>query len=166
MMQRFKATLDTTAKMVSVAVCIVVIIPFIFIGEAFAATGDYKLILVPILIIFAFAFAWLSMPKAYEIDDYGLQIDRMIGGKHMDISELASASVVTRDDLGLGLRAFGSGGAFGYLGVFWYSKAGFVSMHVTDKSKLILITKTNGKKLMISPDETEAFLAAFQKLKA
>ena len=162
---RFKAILDTTAKMVTASVCVVIIIPFIFIFEAFAATHNYLMLLTPIIVILVIGITALWKPNAYMLDSEGLEIHRLLGIKRFSLDQLSSAEVAVKEELGLGLRTFGSGGAFGYLGKFWYSKAKSVTMYVTDRSKMILVTLSNGKKIMVSPDETAQFLAEFNRLK-
>ena len=164
-MQRFKASLDTTAKMVTVTVFIVVIFPFIFIFEAFHATHEYRMLIAPIVVVAGIAITALWRPTAYSLSQEGLSIHRIAGEKLFPLHQIVSAALTQKDELGLGLRTFGSGGVFGYLGKFWFSKAKSITMYVTDRSRMILITLESGKKIMISPDESVAFLNTLNDLK-
>ena len=56
------------------------------------------------------------------------------------------------------MRTFGVGGFLGYFGHFRYS-IGPVTMYVTDMDRRILLTLDTGKMLLISPSETDAFMA-------
>ena len=54
-----------------------------------------------------------------------------------------------------GLRLGGSGGLYGYLGLFYLSNLGKVWMYVTNKNKMLLIKCVNSRNYIISPDEAD-----------
>ena len=162
-MTRFPATLDTTAKMVTVAVCFILVIPFVKIGEDFVRTGDFLLLIAPVLIILALVWAALYRPTYYMVDGQELRIHRISGAKSIALSEIQEVKAFNKEEMGFGLRTFGSGGAFGYLGKFWYKNAGHLTMYVTDRSKMIVVRLKNGKKIVVSPDDTAGFLKLFHK---
>lgn len=161
-MKRFTATLDTTAKMITIVVCVILIIPFVKIGDSFIYSHDYRLLIAPVLIITALVYAALWRPTAYTVDADTFQIHRAMGVKSIPRSDIESVGLMNKEDLGFGIRTFGSGGAFGYLGRFWYKNTGHLTMYVTDKSKMILISLKSGKKLVVSPDDTGGFLKTFK----
>lgn len=164
-MERFEASLDNTAKMITTIVCVVLVIPFITIAQYYMATHDARLLIAPVLITLTFIFLALWRPTAYSLDSAGLHIHRALGTKTIAADRLAGAARSVKADMGTGIRTFGSGGAFGYLGMFYYSGMGSVKMYVTNRENMLMITLADGKRIMISPDLPDTFLAAFSKLK-
>jgi len=57
------------------------------------------------------------------------------------------------------IRLFGSGGLFGYTGLYWSKSVGRFSSYVTNRSHSILID-SDSKKIMISPDDVSGFMEA------
>lgn len=164
MSHRFVAKMDNLSRMVTVAVLVVLIIPFITIGQQVAQSHSLLLLIVPIIIVIALGVTALLHPTAYSLDTEGLQVHRPLGSVTIPLSNIRSLEPVTMADLGFGLRTFGSGGFFGYFGKFWYKKIGHVTFYVTDRDKLILLKLADDRKIVISPDDREGFLAAFREM--
>jgi hypothetical protein len=63
------------------------------------------------------------------------------------------------------VRLFGNGGVFGGVGYFWNRTFGFFQAYVTSarKSDLVLV-ETDRQKIIISPRDVNAFIAAFAPL--
>jgi hypothetical protein len=164
-MSTFPAKLDALAKMITVAVVVAVVVPFITIGQHFGANHDYKIVLVPVLLIAAFLFTVLYKPKSFTINPSVLKITQVGFSKVIPMTDIEHIEVADRKELGLGLRTFGSGGFLGYLGKFWYSKIGHITFYVTDRDKMLLVRLKTGKKIMISPDDQVGFLNAYRASK-
>jgi hypothetical protein len=62
--------------------------------------------------------------------------------------------------IGFAWRVFGSGGFLGWFGLFRSRRLGEFRAYATNRRDLILITKTNGAKIVISPQAPDAFLEA------
>lgn len=164
-MNTFPAKLDNLAKMLTVAVVVVLIFPFITIGQYFSVNHDLKMAMIIVLIVAVMLFTALFMPRSFTINPSVLKITQVGFSRTVPIANIEGIEPVTRQDLGFGLRTFGSGGFLGYLGKFWYKKLGHVTLYVTDTSKMLLVRLSNGRKIIISPDDREGFLKAWQQAK-
>ncbi len=56
------------------------------------------------------------------------------------------------------IRTFGVGGLFGYYGEFVNWKLGNMTWYATRRDKTVLIETVDDKKLIVTPDEPEAFI--------
>ncbi len=164
-MNPFPAKLDSLSKMLSILLVVVLIIPFITIGQHYGANHDYKIIVVPVLIVVVFLFLALFRPKFYLVNASVLKIIQVGFSRTIPMENIESIEPVDKTALGTGLRTFGNGGFMGYTGKYWYSKAGHITFYVTDRSKLMLVKLKNGKKIMISPDDQDGFLNAYKAAK-
>lgn len=165
-MSTFPAKLDTLAKMISLAVPLALIIPFITIGQHFGVNSDYKMIAVPVFVIAVMLFTLLFKPKSFSLNPSVLVITQVGFSKTIPLEKIEKIEPVITKELGLGIRTFGSGGFLGYLGRFWYKKIGHVTAYVTDRNKILLIYLKNGRKIMISPDDVPGFLDAYRIAKS
>jgi len=69
---------------------------------------------------------------------------------------------ITNKELGFGV--FGTGGFFGYFGPYFFQHYGRVTLYATDRSKMLLITLDDERRIIISPEDTEAFMKAFREV--
>jgi len=58
------------------------------------------------------------------------------------------------------LRLFGSGGFLGWFGFFYNGSLGRFWAYAGNRDDLVLLTKTDGRKIVLSPHPPDAFLAA------
>ena len=110
---------------------------------------------VPALIL-ATAYGW--SPRAYRVDGQGsLQIVRRgLWPKTMRIESVELTSAL----FGLGgIRLAGSGGVFGWYGLFWRSGTGKYRAYVTDRASLVVCDGPDGI-IVLSPADRQGFLAA------
>jgi hypothetical protein len=158
---RFEAKLDDLSKSISFVTLGVLLIPAVLIINM-AAHGEPKPLSVISTVLIILFLAYSYAVKAYELDETELKIYRMAGVKKFKLADLASATPVTTKELGFGLRAFGSGGFFGYFGSFVYRNIGKAQVFATDKSKFILLKTKAGKNIIVSPADTVEFLNALK----
>lgn len=150
-MKQYKANLDTLAKVLTTGVLLLVAVIMYHAGRKGLAEPWIWIVLIVMGITFLFA------PLRYAINTSDVEIGRFINTKHISTNDITGVARVPSGELGAGLRVFGSGGFMGYLGIFWYSSAGWVRAHCTDRSKLVMIT-TAKRKYLISPDEPDDFI--------
>lgn len=162
-MQHFSASLDGLSKTLSFVVFVILIIPIISIISLYGKSHDAALFIAPAAVVVALFIAFLYRVKGYGLDGDSLSILRPVSTLKYPLHRIRSIRAVTTKDLGFGIRAFGSGGFFGYFGKFYYRNTGAVTLYVTDRSKMLLLTLDDDKKIIISPDDTAAFMAAFQE---
>jgi hypothetical protein len=104
------------------------------------------------------------MPKQYEINENELVIHRKIGNLTIlrnDITQIEKIEAYTQ--LGFVIRLFGSGGLFGWLGIFYSGKYGIFKMYAGAASPLLMISYGNGKKIGISPEDLDGFMATLNE---
>jgi hypothetical protein len=148
----FRASYDTTTKLISAAVFI------LFLG---IAVDSSSLIVEGIIaLVFLAAYAW--SPTGYAIDAGDVVIRRLIGNVRIPVSGIREVRLATRDDLSGSMRVFGSGGLFGYYGLFSNSKLGASNWYVTDRSHAVVLAGDSGT-VIVSPDDAAGFIAALGK---
>lgn len=163
-MRRFTATMDHLAKIITYVVMIIILFPITKVIVLYTKEHDLKLLLVPLFVFVVLGVAALFRTKEYGLDAEGLHIYRPSGEVKFPLHRFRSIASVTSKELGFGVRTFGSGGFFGYFGKFYYKKIGAATLYVTDREKMLLITLDDDRKIIISPDDTAGFMAAFQEL--
>ncbi len=163
-MRCFSATLDSMAKQISFVVVLIVVIPISTILIQYLRLHDPRLLIGPIVVVAALGTTALFYVKEYTLDSEGLHIIRPIVNADYPLHRFRSIVPITVKELGFGIRTFASGGFLGYFGKFYYRKWGHMTLYVTDRTKMLLITLDDDRKIIISPDDTPAFMAAFTEL--
>lgn len=146
---QFRASYDTTTKVISAAVFIL----FLMIAadtRSLITEGIFAL-------LFLAAYAW--SPVGYEIADGNVVIRRLIGNVRIPVSGIREVKIATSDDLSGSLRLFGSGGLFGYYGLFRSSTLGSSNWYVTDRGRAVVLAGDSGTAI-VSPDDRAGFIAA------
>jgi hypothetical protein len=104
------------------------------------------------------------MPKQYEINENELVIHRKIGNLKIVLNEITNIEKIEQyTQLGFVIRLFGSGGLFGWLGIFYSGKYGIFKMYAGAASPLVMITYGNGKKIGISPEDLDGFMVTLNE---
>jgi hypothetical protein len=146
---QFRASYDTTTKLISAAIFM------LFLG---IAVDTNSLIAEGILaLVFLAAYAW--SPTGYELADGNVVIRRLIGNIRIPVSGIREVRLATRNDLSGSMRIFGSGGLFGYYGLFRSPKFGDSNWYVTDRSHAVVLAGDSGTAI-VSPDDQAGFIAA------
>lgn len=162
----YKASLDPLAKILTIGA----IILFIFIGQKsvrqlMIAQGDNMIILlhtgILMMLVLIIVGSWLFAPSSYSAYGGDLFIKRPIGNVSIKVSEIIEARVLNSKEISGLVRTFGNGGLFGYYGKFYNSKLKHLTLYTTQRKNRILIQTSQGKKIVISPDD----LSIVEKLK-
>lgn len=144
--QAFSASWDTTAKMITAVVVVLLAVPAVAVGGLLTAAIGATILLA--------AYAW--SPQSYAISDRTLIINRLIGNVRIPLDSIREARSATADDLRGCIRLFGSGGLFGWYGLFRTSKLGKSTWYVTDRNNAVVLI--GEKKFVLSPDDVNGFL--------
>ena len=101
--------------------------------------------------VFGLLAIWvlLTMPRYLLVDDKSIVITHPIGQSVILKSEIADIRAVERSELRGSIRLFGSGGFFGWFGIFRNSKLGTYRLYSGQLENLYLI-KTSTKSYIIS----------------
>ncbi len=151
----YKASLDKTAIIITNLVTLL-----------FGALIVFNFILpLAILLLVIYLICMFLKPLNYEITKDELIIRRLIRSVRINRSDIESLELKDKSDLKGTVRTFGVGGLFGWYGKFANSQIGDMTWYVTRRDKPVLIIKKDSKKIMISPDEAEAFVTEFKGIK-
>ncbi len=152
-----RAALPRTALTLLTLLCVLVLI--FFLHE-----------LVPLLIIMCApivavpAMAFAASPLGYAIDNRGLYVERKaLKTLKIPLSQITSVRYLPRPALQGAIRIYGTGGLFGWAGRYRIPGLGTVSMHATNLDRLIVIQRRYRKAIVISPADSEAFLAGLRQ---
>lgn len=102
-------------------------------------------------IIFGIVAVWvlLTMPRYLLLDDKSIVITHPIGQSVILKSDIIEVRAVERSELRGSIRLFGSGGFFGWFGIFRNNKFGTYRLYCGQLENLYLV-KTLTKKYIIS----------------
>ncbi|GEM_PF-1258357 len=147
----FSASYDRSTKVISTAACALLIAVSLVAQQAFALCAS--------ILIIGLVFAY--SPRGYTISDRAVIVRRLIGNVRFELQGIREARRATADDLRWTIRLWGSGGMFGYYGLYRTSKLGNCSWYVTNRGNMIAIV-TDARTALFSPDDVEGFLAAIR----
>jgi Bacterial PH domain len=119
-------------------------------------------LVVPVILMLAVVFA----PLGYTVDGSGIVVNRMGPKICIRHSEVAEIRPIRRCDVGFGIRLNAFAGFFGFYGRFTSTRLGRFHAYVTDFKRLVLITRTDGTKLLLSPFPTDVFIEAVEKARS
>lgn len=151
----FPAKLDLLAKIITnlFLAGMLVLLFFSFKDRGYDNEGFFiSLLLLPLTVI-----AWGFHPSSYEINKESLIIKRPFKSLEISLSSIDSARTVSFRELFFSLRVFGSGGLFGYFGIYTSMSLGKIQMWATDRNNLVLIEVAN-QKFVISPQNPSEFI--------
>jgi Bacterial PH domain len=149
--QTFSASWDRTTWIISTLVAV------LLLSVAIAAHSIIAPCLAALVIFFSYAYS----TRGYAVSDQTLTIKRLIGDIHIPLDRIRRVRVAAGEDLSGCIRLWGSGGLFGYYGLYRTAGLGKSTWYVTNRSKaLVLITET--KTIVVSPNEQDGFLEAIR----
>lgn len=157
----FNTSLDRLAKGVTIAITI--LFATIIIGQYAFSDGDKTIpncITVGLLLIYFFVFAF--RPVRYTLTNEKLIVIRPLLNVEISRAEIRSVEQVDKEKLKQSFRTFGVGGLFGYFGKFANTRLGSMTWYATRRDKAVLITTIHNKKIVVTPDNPEEFVANFK----
>ena len=145
----FSASYDSTAKIITAGVCVVLLVPVLAIRNVVVGCIS------ALILLLCYAYS----PRGYIISERSIFVRRLIGSVRISLDGIREVRAAVPDDLRRCIRLFGSGGVFGYYGLFRTSKLGNSSWYVTNRRNAVVLV-TSEKTTVFSPDDVNAFLAA------
>ncbi len=103
---------------------------------------------------------FLLRTTSYTVSESAIIINSLLLPYIINRNEIASIAIVSKADMSGVYRTFGNGGLFGYTGYYRNAKFGTMRWFATQRKNYVLIEKTDGKKIVITPDEPENFINA------
>jgi len=120
----------------------------------FLEKKEMNTIFVGAILILVLLLSIAFKPLSYILTVDNLVIKRIAGDILIAKNDIKSAELLKSGTLGTLVRGFGIGGYFGYMGSYYSSKIGWLTMYATRRDNRILITIKDDKKIIITPDET------------
>lgn len=158
----YKTSLDNLAKGVTIGVTLLFAV-IIMIGQFSIIKGSEHTIPIYInialLLIYFIAFAF--RPINYKVSADKLIVHRPFTDVKIDRNQIKSVELLNKEKTGWAIRTFGVGGLFGYYGKFANSKLGSMTWYATRRNKTVLVQTIDDKKIILTPDEPEKFVANF-----
>ena len=157
----YKTSLDNIAKGVTIGVTILFAA---IIGRQMFLIKDTGLsipIITSVLLLVIYFGTFLFRPINYNLTNEKLIIHRPLTDVKIDRKEIKSVEQLDKGKLAWTIRTFGVGGLFGYWGRFSNRKIGSMTWYATRRNKAVLVTTISDKKIVLTPDEPEQFVGAF-----
>src|SRR5580692_6612261 len=147
----FSASYDRFTKILSAFVC------FGFLAIILASHSIVISTLALIVILISFAYS----PRGYTVADRSILVRRIAGQARISLDDVRELRRSTEEDLRGCIRLRGSGGLFGYYGLFRSAKLGEFTEYVTNRNNSVILI-TGSKTVLFSPDDVEGFLNAIR----
>jgi hypothetical protein len=147
-----KASLDKVSLFItSIVFIIVVVVTYLaFTKDSYVGA----LITDGVLLI-----AYLFRPLSYVLTEETVIINRPVSKVAIRLQDIEQAKKITYSDLSITIRLFGSGGFFGYFGIFYSSTFGKLKAFMSQRKNLLLIKTFKHGTFVISPGD-ESFVQA------
>lgn len=157
----FRASLDRLAKGVTIGITI--LFAAIIFGRYTAKQEDPILALniINILLVLIYFITFAFRPKYYTFTNDKLEVNRLFKNVEIDLVEIKSVEQIGKEKLSKTMRTFGVGGLFGYFGKFQNTQIGSMTWYATRMDKAVLIVTNDNKKIILTPDNPEEFVAYF-----
>ncbi len=150
------APLDTATRVITVLfVAVIALVMLLAVYASITVGWSVATIVVLLGGVVVIGSVWGFAPSRFEVGDGRLRVRRRaFGAKEFGLE--GPAKRVEPSSL-VGIRLLGSGGAFGWYGLFWRRDLGRYRAYVTDRSRIVEVGTDQGV-VMLSPDNPDRFL--------
>lgn len=155
----YKTSLDNLAKGITIGVTILFVAILIGQFAIIKGTGRAVPIFTTFTLFLIYFISFAFSPINYEVSAQHLSIHRLLIDVNIDRNQIKSVELLDKEDLAWVIRTFGVGGLFGYYGKFANTKLGSMTWYATRRNKTVLIVTLDNKKIILTPDEPEKFVA-------
>lgn len=97
------------------------------------------------------------MPIRLKADNEKITVSRLFGSLKIPVDRIIETRILQESDISDSIRLFGSGGLFGFLGLFKNTNLGKYTMYATDLNHLLFI-RTRNKKYVFSCSRSKELL--------
>jgi hypothetical protein len=160
----YTCSLDNLAKGVTIGVAILFIVIISFQFLPLENTNYIGSIFISILPLSIFMGVYAFHPVKYMLTESTFIIHRPLSDVNIKKEMLVSAQIVDKASMKWTIRTFGVGGLFGYFGKFTNRTLGSMTFYATRRSNYVLIITSDGRKIIITPDEPNLFVEKFNSL--
>ena len=158
---KYKTSLDNLSKGITVAVtilfAIIIVGQYSIISDAGKAIPIYTTTALMLIYFLTFAFR----PINYILTNDTLIVHRLLLNVKIDRTQIKSVELIDKEKIKTSLRTFGVGGLFGYFGNFVNMDLGKMTWYATRRDKVVLVQTIDNRKIILTPNEPEKFVADF-----
>ncbi len=101
-------------------------------------------------------------PNRFEVTEVGLSIVFPFRRKEFPFGGIASVRMISKDEVGAGIRLFGAGGLWGVFGLCWSRRLGRFDAFLCRSDAMVLVAFHLRRSLLITPERPEEFVAALE----
>lgn len=148
----FSASWDRMTQVITAVVFVLLAVVVVVTRSAMVAGLE------TVLFFVAYAYS----PQSYALLDRTLIVKRLVGSVRIPLDGIREARAAGADDFTGCIRLFGSGGLFGWYGLFRTSKLGKCSWYVTNRKNSVVLV-TGAKTAVVSPDDVDGFVATVRE---
>jgi hypothetical protein len=161
---RFASPWDRRLRIVTAISAIVLAAVVVFVAAVLATTGLGRAAVLAAVLALAsltLGLSWGLAPTAFAIEHGMLRIERPMQPIEIPLASIRAAGPLGPAGLGRSLRIAGSGGLFGYYGLFWSRRLGAYRLYATRTSDLVRVD-TDRERFVLSPEPAGQFLELLQ----
>ncbi len=150
---KYSASLSTTAKLVTGIFIFIVFLSSIltFVASDGAPLAMGLITLLALIVVGTYMYS----VRGYSLETDTLDVQRPIGAHSTFYSDITSVQVLGPEDTKGLIRTFGNGGLWGFTGHFYNKKLGNIRLYATHIQPSLLVYRSSGKPLLLSPDDAE-----------
>jgi hypothetical protein len=147
----FSASYDRTTMILSAVVCLGLLAVIFAVHSVMLAC----------LSLFVMLVGYAYSPRSYVLEGRSVLVTRLAGTARIALDDVREARCATPDDFRGCIRLWGSGGLFGYYGLFSTAKLGKSTWYITNRKNAVVLI-TAAKTVLLSPDDPNGFLATIR----
>ena len=120
------------------------------------------LLLFPLPFVLAFGAPYFFRPLGFAVTNNAILILRPLGSRRIQLDKLQEIRVPATQPPGATIGLMRVQGLYGTFGSFWNKHWGKFYVYVTNQANAVELRLTNGSRIIISPDDPQAFVQAVQ----
>ncbi len=161
---RHKASLSGFVKVTTIIINTMFVLTFIGFFTFLKDSGKEFQIVTGTIFFLVFVITYSLRPIHYTITENHLIIHRLYKDVVIEKTNIKSVSILDEKKLEWSIRTFGVGGYYGFFGKFANTQMGNMTWYATRKDNTVLILTEENEKIIITPNEPEAFVVDYYKL--
>jgi hypothetical protein len=122
------------------------------------------LLLFPLPFVLAFGAPYFFRPLGFVVANDAIIILRPLGSRRIQLETLQEIRVPAMHPPGMTIGLMRVQGLYGTFGSFWNKHWGKFRVYVTNQANTVELGLTNGSRIIISPDDPQAFVQAVRNL--
>ncbi len=140
-------------------------LPPIFVGLSWL-TADPIPRYIGLLMVVLYGVTWLCFrPSHFVVTRSHLDVVFPIWQRSLSLQGMSGARILDvngfRQELGGAVR-IGVGGLWGGFGWLWTSRRGLLEFYISRDTGMVLVEWSSGRKLLVTPEQPEEFMASIQ----